>query len=140
MRYLLDTNVISELVAKKPNPMVVDWVNNLEPRSAYLSVVTIGEIRKGIEKVSDPTRKAVLEAWLADDLIPRFDRRILALGLDEMLEWGEMAGQAELAGRTLSAMDSLIAALARRYGCVIGTRNVGHFTGLGVSVFNPWAD
>ena len=138
MKYLLDTNVISELVAKVPNPKVVDWVDALDPLDVYLSVVTIGEIRKGIEKMPDSDRKTKLHAWLADDLLFRFEDRILSLGIAEMLEWGIMVGRAERSGRSLSAIDSLIAALSLYNDCALVTRNVDDFAGLGVRVVNPW--
>ena len=138
MKYLLDTNVISELIARKRNQEIVDWVNNLDQHSVYLSVITVGEIRKGIEKLIDSQRAALLTAWLKDDLLLRFDNHILSLGVEEMLEWGRMVGQSERRGRPLSTMDSLIAALAIYYGCTLVTRNENDFTGLGIRIINPW--
>ena len=138
MKYLLDTNVVSELAKSTPNPEVVDWVRKLPPRAVYLSVITIVEIKKGSEKTGDLQRKAVIEKWLKEDLLVRFDGRILPLGVEEMLEWGALVATAEKSGRTLPAVDSLLAAVTRYHGCVLVTRNEKDFEGIGISVINPW--
>ena len=85
MKYLLDTNVISELAAKRPNLQVVQWIDSLEPDDVYLSVITIGELRKGIEKLPDSRRKQTLQDWLSDELLVRFSGRILAVDIEVML-------------------------------------------------------
>jgi tRNA(fMet)-specific endonuclease VapC len=136
--YLLDTNVISELVARQPNPRVVQWIDSLDPGSVYLSVITIGELRKGIEKLPTSKRKEALRDWLNDDLLHRFSGRILVLDIDVMLTWGELVGQLESKGKPLAAMDSLIAALALHHHCSLVTRNEDHFQATGVTVVNPW--
>src|ERR671925_376249 len=138
MKYLLDTNVISELVAKQPNKRVVQWIDDLDPSSVYLSVITIGELRKGIEKLPDSQRKEVLSTWLTDDLLGRFDGRILSLDVDVMLAWGTLMGQLERTGRPLAAIDSLIAALALYHSCSLVTRNEDDFKDAGVTIINPW--
>src|SRR5262245_48249635 len=107
MNYLLDTNVISELIAKQPNPQVVSWIDSLDPAMIYLSVITIGEIRKGIEKLPSSTRKEHLSAWLTNELLLRFDGRIAAITTEVMLVWGELTGRLENAGHPLAAIDSL---------------------------------
>src|SRR5437867_2499844 len=103
MRYLLDTNVISELVARQPNPRVVQWIDRLDPSSLYLSVITIGELRKGIEKLPESKRKETLHDWLSDDLLIRFSSRILSLDVDVMLTWGTLMGQLERRGKPIGA-------------------------------------
>jgi len=138
MKYLLDTNVISELVTSHPNPRVVQWVDSLDPDSVYLSVITIGELRKGIEKLPDSPRKDALRAWLADDVCVRFDGRILSVDVEVMLTWGVLVGQLERIGRPLPALDSLVAALALHHGCHLVTRNVNDFRDTGVPLVNPW--
>jgi toxin FitB len=138
MKYLLDTNIISELVARNPNSQVVAWIDALDTNSVYLSVVTIGEIRKGIEKLPDSSRKTSLNGWLNDDLLVRFAGRILALDVVVMLGWGELTGRLEGVGRTLPAIDSMIAALAIHHNCSLVTRNEEDFKGTGVNVINPW--
>lgn len=138
MRYLLDTNVISELVAKRPNPKVIQWIDQLDPTSLYLSVITIGELRKGIAKLSNSSRKEQLENWLVDELLIRFQDRILVLDIKAMLIWGDLVGTLGQTGRQLSAMDSLIAALALSHSCTLVTRNEADFKDTGVNVLNPW--
>ncbi len=138
MKYLLDTNVISELVAKQPNAQVVAWIDALDPESIYLSVITIGELRKGIEKLPDSKRKTKLRDWLNDDLLRRFGGRILTLDVEVMLTWGELTGRLERSGRSLPAMDSLVAALSLHYNCTLVTRNEKDFKETGVTIINPW--
>lgn len=138
MRYLLDTNVISELIAKHPNERVIQWLDQLDPASVYLSVITIGELRKGIEKLSESSRKGELQSWLTDDLLIRFGDRILVLDLEVMLVWGELVGRLERIGRPMGAIDSLIAVLALAHSCFLVTRNEADFEGTGVTVTNPW--
>jgi predicted nucleic acid-binding protein len=138
VKYLLDTNVISELVAKQPNPKVVQWIDSLDPSSVYLSVITLGELRKGIEKLPDSKCKETLRDWLNDDLLHRFSGRILVLDVEVMLTWGELVGRLESQGKPLAAMDSLIAALALYHHCCLATRNEDHFKEVGISVINPW--
>lgn len=140
MKYLLDTNVISELVAKRPNPKVVKWVDSLDPDSLYLSVITIGELRKGIEKLPDSKRKETLRDWLNDDLLTRFSGLILALDVDVMLTWGVLTARLERSGKSMSAIDSLIAALALHHMCILVTRNEGDFREAGITMVNPWKE
>lgn len=138
MKYLLDTNVISELVARKPNAQVVQWIDALDPSSVYLSVITIGELSKGIEKLAESPRKDRLRAWLSDDLLVRFDGRLLSLDVEVMLTWGRLIAQLERSGRSLPAIDSLIAALSIHHQCSLVTRNEGDFKDTGVTLVNPW--
>jgi predicted nucleic acid-binding protein len=139
MNYLLDTNVISELVAKHPNPRVVNWIDRLDPNHVFLSVITIGELRKGIEKLPDSPQKAALRDWLITDLLIRFSGRILALDIEVMLTWGTLTGQLERIGRPLSAIDSLIAALALQHSYILVTRNEHDFKDTGIVLINPWS-
>lgn len=138
MKYLLDTNVISELIAKQPNQQVVRWIDALDTNSVYLSVITIGELRKGIEKLADLPRKDILSAWLIDDLLVRFEGRVLPVDIDVMLIWGELTGRLEHVGRPLPAIDLLIAALAIHHTCSLVTRNEDDFKDTGVTILNPW--
>jgi tRNA(fMet)-specific endonuclease VapC len=138
MKYLLDTNVISELIKKQPEPRVVQWVDEQEQELLYLSVITIGEIRKGIERLSDIPRKQKIFTWLTSDLLLRFDGRILPVTIEVMLLWGELAGRLEKEGIVLSAIVSLIAAIALRGSFTIATRNTDDFRSTGVLLFNPW--
>lgn len=138
MKYLLDTCVISELVAKHPDPKVVEFVDSLNPDDAYLSVITIGEISKGIEKLPKSKRRQELQAWLKDDLLVRFDGKIISLDADILVEWGVLTAKLEATGRTMPAMDSLIAATALASRLILVTRNLDDFEGTGVDIENPW--
>lgn len=140
MNYLLDTNVISELVAKRPNTQVVRWVDSLDPQHVYLSVITIGEIRKGVEKLPPSKRRDDILAWLKTDLQPRFAGRIVDLTIAVMLTWGELAGRLERQGQTMPVMDSLLAATALTHGLGLVTRNESDFQHTGVQLFNPWKE
>jgi tRNA(fMet)-specific endonuclease VapC len=138
MKYLLDTNVISELVSKQPNQAVLDWVDQLDPQMVYLSVLTIGEIRKGIEKLPVSKRRDDVAAWLEHDLLARFQGRIAMITIDVMLVWGRLTGRLEREGISLPAIDSLIAAIALHGDYSIVTRNDEDFAHTGVVVVNPW--
>lgn len=138
MKYLLDACVISELVKKKPDPKVVAWIDEAPEETLLLSAITIGEIRKGIEKVQEQTRKAELEHWLSNELLVRFRGQILPLDVDVMLNWGWMLGQMESRGCNLPAIDSLIAALAHHHRLILVTCNVKYFVACGIDLMNPW--
>lgn len=139
MNHLLDTNVVSELVTKVPNPSVVRWIDALDPESVYLSAITIGEVRKGIEKLPQSARRERLQRWLSEGLLARFAGRILVMDVPVMLTWGELVGRHELSGRSLPAMDSMIAAQALHHQCTLVTRNCLDFEGLGILLANPWS-
>ena len=138
MKYLLDTNVISELVARRSNPKVAARIAQLDPNVVYLSVITIGEIRKGIEKLPPSKRKDSIREWLETDLLLRFQGRIVEITVETMLTWGELAGRLEKEGKPMSAIDSLIAATALHGQYALVTRNEDDFQHTGVSVINPW--
>jgi toxin FitB len=139
MKYLLDTCIISELIAKQPNPPVLDWIESQEPASLYLSVITIGEIAKGLSKLPDSRRKRTLTDWLERDLLDRFTGRTQALDLDTMLLWGNLVGKLESQGRVLPLLDSLIAAIALQGSFHLVTRNTKDFDGISnIQVVNPF--
>jgi len=137
---LLDTCVVSELVARKPSTRVLNWLDALDPRTVYLSVITIGEIQRGIARLPASHRRAELERWLDDDLIPRFDRQLLGIDAAVMRTWGSVVAQAETRGRMPPVMDSLIAATAITHRCELATRNGQDFEGTGASIVDPWHD
>ena len=138
MKFLLDTCLISELVKKEPNPAVVAWLDACDEQSLYLSVLTFGELQKGISKLLDGTRKSELQAWVENDLVSRFEGRILDLDLEISLAWGKLQGTAEQSGEKLPVMDSLIAATAAAHGLVVVTRNAKDLERCRVRVYDPW--
>ncbi|MCU0491368.1 MAG: type II toxin-antitoxin system VapC family toxin [Chloroflexaceae bacterium] len=138
MKYLLDTNVVSELIAKQPNQSVLDWVDAQDPNSLFLSVITIGELQKGITKLPTSERKTTLQSWLTNNLLTRFQGHILAFDIEVSLVWGSLTGRLAQIGRPLAALDSLIAAMALSHGCTVATRNEDDFADTGVAVINPW--
>ena len=138
MNYVLDTNVISELISKQPNKKVAKWLDHLDPNRIYLSVITIGEIRRGIERLPRSKRRERIEEWLEADLLLRFQGRILEITADVMLIWGELTGRLEKKGRPITAIDSLIAAIALQGDYCLVTRNEHDFQHTGVTIVNPW--
>ena len=138
MSYLIDTCCISELVKKKPNPNVVKWFADQDELSMYLSVITFGELRKGIEKLPDSKRKKELNGWVKEDLNQRFKNRVLNITIEEVNKWGEILATAEKNGYSLLAIDSLIAATAQVHDLSVVTRNTKDMEGSGVDVINPW--
>lgn len=136
MGYLLDTNVLSELRRKTPNPQVRQWFADRPASTLYLSVLTLGEIRKGIEGLSDPARRLPLIDWLETELPAFFAGRILPVDLRVADGWGRLVAQA---GRPVPAIDSLLAATAAVHGLTLVTRNVRDVQGLAVPVIDPWA-
>ncbi len=137
MSYLIDTNVLSELRRKSPDPKLVDWFSQRPPTTLHLSVLTLGEIRKGIEGVDDEERRQSLIDWLETDLPTFFTGRILCVDGAVADRWGRMIAAA---GRPLPAIDSLLAATALEHDMVLVTRNIKDFAGLPVRVFNPWSN
>jgi predicted nucleic acid-binding protein len=138
VNYILDTNVISELVAPRPNPKVIAWIQSIDPHQVFLSVIAIGELKKGIEKMPDSGRKEILGQWLREDLLVRFENRLLSINTETMLVWGKLIAQLEATGHPMSAIDSLLAATAAQWQFTLVTRNTAHFDNTGIPLLNPW--
>lgn len=138
MRCLLDTCVISEFVKPRPNAAVLEWLDRCDETGLYLSVLTLGEIRKGVEKLPNTKRRRALHAWLDQDLTPRFDGRILDVTREVALAWGAIQGQSERSGSALPVIDALIAATALTYDLTVVTRNESDMGRSGALVFDPW--
>jgi predicted nucleic acid-binding protein len=138
VKYLLDTCVVSELISKSPNVGVTDWLNGQDSDHLFLSVVTIGEIQRGISKLSDTGRSNKLKEWLEDELMLKFDSRILPLDVQVMQGWGILIAGLEKIGLKMPVIDSLIAATAVSLSFTIVTRNVKDFDNSGVQLLNPW--
>lgn len=138
MKVLLDTCVISEFVAKQPNPKVVTFLDSLDADDVYLSAITIGELIKGIEKLPDSRRKTELSTWLQEDVLARFHGKILPLDTDVIVEWGMLTARAEITGKPMPAANSLIAATVLVNKMALVTRNVSDFQVAEIKIINPW--
>ena len=135
MSYLIDTKVISELRRKQPDANVVAWFERRTPQSLFLSVLTLGEIRKGIERLIDAKRRQILVDWLQVELPTFFLGRVLSVDAPVADRWGRLQGEAS---RSLPAIDGLLAATALQHDLTLVTQNVKDFQDLGVNIVNPW--
>ena len=138
MKYLIDTCVISELVRKKPDSQVLEWIENCDEDHLYLSVLTLGEIQKGISRLSDSRRKLPIQKWLDTDLRARFEGRILPITDEIALTWGLIQAEAELKGSPIPTIDALIGATAVAHNLYVVTRNESDIQRTGVHILNPW--
>ncbi len=136
MRYLLDTNVLSELFKKHPEPKVSNWLRGADQASLYLSVLTVGEIRKGIEKMEHGSRKTKLVQFLEKDIPIQFEERILPVDLKVAEVWGLLEAQAN---RPLPTVDAFLAATAITHNLTLVTRNTQDFSFTGLKLLNPWS-
>jgi predicted nucleic acid-binding protein len=133
--YLLDTNVISELARPKPDKNVLEWFGQMPDDALYLSVLTLGEIRKGVERLSDAPRREKLRLWLEHDLREWFGPRILPIGPEVADRWGRLLAYV---GRPVPSIDSLLAATALHHELRLVSRNVKDFDYPGLEIINPW--
>ncbi len=136
--FLLDTNIPSELIRSRPNPRVEKWVGGQDEQLLFVSVVSIGELRRGFTMLPVSQRRSQLERWLEEDLLVWFEGRILPVTKAIAERWGILDGECQLRGTPLNTADGMIAATAIEHKLVIVTRNVKDFAGLGVTILNPW--
>ena len=136
--FLLDTNVISELIRAKPEPRVVAWIEATDERLLYLSVLTMGEIRKGVASLPQSSRRTAIEAWLETDLRVRFSGRILPISEGVADCWGRIAAEAATRKRLLPVIDGLLAATALQHSLTLVTRNVKDVSSAAVHIHDPW--
>ena len=136
--FLLDTNCISELVRPQPEPRVVEWMEAADEAMLYLSVLTVGEIRRSLAGLAQGKRRTQLEAWLEVELQARFAGRILPIDAAIADRWGLIAAEAKQRGKALRIIDGLLAATALHYNLTVISRDTGDFTNAQVQVLNPW--
>lgn len=136
--FLLDTNCISELVRPKPEPRVMEWMDAADEGLLYLSVLTLGEIRRGVAGLIQGRRRAHPETWLVVDLQTRFSGRIVPVDSAIADRWGLLAAESKRKGKTLGIIDGLLAATAIHHNLTIVSRTASDFTGTQVQVLNPW--
>lgn len=137
MSYLLDTNVLSELRRRTPNTGVVEWFSRRPGSTLFLSVLTLGELRKGVEGVTDADRRMSLLDWLEVELPAFFTGRVLPIDTHVADRWGRLVAAA---GRPVPAIDSLLAATAAHHGLSLVTRNARDFVDFGLNIINPWTE
>jgi toxin FitB len=140
VRWLIDTNVVSETVTPRPNPRVVGWFEAQRAQDLAVSVVTIAELQHGVWLTRDEAKRAELARWVDTRIMILFADRILAAGTDALIRWLEL--QRLLSARRLSRSpaDLLLAATAQTFDLTLATRNTRDFANTGITVYNPWTD
>lgn len=140
MTFLLDTNVVSETIRPRPEQRVLDWLSEQTPSDLFLASQTFGELVRGARRVREAARRERFEKWIGVDLALQFDGRVLPFDYPAACLWGELMGDSDRDGRTPSAADAQIAAIAIHRGLTLVTRNTKDFVQLGVEFFDPWPD
>ena len=136
--FLLDTNCISELLRARPEPRVLEWMEAADESLLYLSVLTLGEIRKGVAALPQGKRRTRLETWLEVELQARFSGRVLPIDAAVADRWGLLTADAKRRGKSLAVIDGLLAATAVHYNLTVVSRNAADFASARVPVLNPW--
>ena len=140
MAYLLDTCTISEMVSVKPNAKVLKWFESQSDKTLYLSIITIGEIEKGIYQLTRSKKRLRLETWLFDELVPGFQNRLLGIDRKLMTTWAKMIAELKTKGMNRQSFDSVIEATALHHQLILVTRNVKNFQNSQATILNPWED
>jgi len=138
VKYLLNTNVISEFVKPMVDPAVLSWMRTTDELQMAISVISIGEIQKGISGMVQGKRRQELQTWLDDALVPRFGTRILPLKLSDLQRWGRLLGEAKQSGDLIPPVDTLLAATALNRNLSMVARNRWDFSRTGVEIIDPW--
>lgn len=138
MIYVLDTCVISEFAKQSPAEEVVSWTLKQNNSDLFVSVLSLGEIEKGVSRLPESSKKKLLSVWFQNDFLKRFEQRILNLDVAVALKWGSLSGLLENSGRKLPIIDGLIAATVLAHNGILVTRNEADFEPTGVAIINPW--
>jgi predicted nucleic acid-binding protein len=138
--FLLDTNVVSELAKPQPNAGVVRWLHEADEDSLFLSVITLAELRFGVERLAPGARRNRLAVWIREELAERFEGRILPVDERVADVWGEVLARSEAQGRRMNLMDCFLAATAKVHKLALVTRYREDFFGFGGELVNPWSD
>jgi predicted nucleic acid-binding protein len=137
MPYLIDTCALSEFTKPKPAPNVDRWFASIPDDTSFVSVLTLGELEKGIHRLASSRRRSTLERWFAD-LRDRFDGRILGVDETIALEWGRISARCEATGKPIPVIDALLAATAIIHGLGVVTRNISDIARAGAPIIDPW--
>jgi toxin FitB len=137
-RYLLDTNVVSELIRRPIAPRLGEWMNDQADSDLYLASVTLGQMIRGAERLPEGRHRQTLENWLTNVLLPRFKGRVLAFDRETATIWGRILGQGDRQGRPRPIIDAQISATAIRHHLILATRNIADHDGMGAQLLNPW--
>jgi toxin FitB len=137
MSFLLDTNAVSEWTKPRPNPGLIGWMESTDEDRVFISVITLAELRYGVERLATGARRRRLEEWLGHELPLRFEGRILPVDANIAEAWGKTVSRSDAAGRPIGAMDAFLAATAEFHHLTLVTRDVSDFQLL-KAVFNPW--
>jgi len=137
MSFLLDTNAVSEWVKPRPNPGLIGWMESIDEDRVFISVISLAELRYGVERLTAGSRRRRLEEWLGQELPLRFEGRVLPIDTRVAEVWGRTVSRSEAVGRPISAMDAFLAATAETHQLTLVTRNVSDFPLL-KAVLNPW--
>ena len=138
MSFLLDTNVVSEWVKPRPDPGVITWLAEVDEDRVFMSVVTLAELRYGIERIPADSRRARLERWLRDELPLRFEGRVLSIDHAVADAWGKTVARCEMIGRPIGVMDAFIASTANVHALKLVTRNGSDFKSVVQEIVDPW--
>ncbi len=139
MNFLLDTNLVSEWTKARPDPGVIGWLADADEDRVFLSVITLAELRHGVERLAEGRRRKRLNEWIEHDLLSRFDQRILPIDAATAEAWGRIVAHREALGRPIGAMDAFIAATAQVHKLTLATRNQGDFQSSVDAIVNPWS-
>ncbi len=136
--FLFDTNIPSELSRPHPDPRVVSFIGQVDPDRVFFSVLTLGELARGIAALPPSHRRTNLQTWMDNEVRPWFGSRILPVSAEIAEIWGNLAAQAKLKGTPLAVIEGLIGATALHHGLTLVTRNIRDFRGLGLTLIDPW--
>lgn len=139
MKWLLDTNVVSETVRVRPHRNVIDWIAAETPENLAISIVTLSELIDSITTDQDETRRGILTTWFEQEVADRFRERTLPLTSNILIDWLRLGRRLRAAGQSRDAADVLIAATARVHKLTLVTRNVRDFANTGIVVYDPWS-
>lgn len=139
MAYLIDTNVISETFKPRPEPRLVDWIGRQIPSDLFLSSISLGELVRRVRRMKDRASRDLFQRWIDHDLAAQFSGRILPFDREAAVIWGGIMGDGDRTGHPRPMADAQIAAVARRHGLTLVTRNIRDFAGMEVETFDPWA-